>query len=105
MLQNKKSLYQINAYLNQVKESNKNYNARVNNIRLKKLVQTLKNENSKIPKAKELISEYKEVLKQKDKEIENLKKNNQDLYNGIQRLPKIIRKIFLKDLELKLLSK
>lgn len=89
----------IATYVQEVKKSNQNYNAKIENIRLKNLVETLKKENSKIPKAKDLISEYKEVLKQKDNEIEKLKKNNQELYNCIEKLPKIIRKIFIKNLK------
>lgn len=81
-----------------------NYNLREENIRLEKLVEMLEKENSKIPKAKDLISEYKEALKQREDEIEKLKKDNQDLYNCIQRLPKIIKKIFIKDLNIKSLN-
>jgi threonine synthase len=64
----------------------------------------LKNENSKIPKARDLLSEYKDALKQKDYEIEKLKKKNQDLYECIQGLPKIIKKIFIKNDDIKLLN-
>ena len=83
----------MNAYIQEVKESNQNYNDRIENIRLKNLVEMLKKENSKILKAKDLISDYKDALKQKEDEIEKLKKNNQDLYNCIQGLPKIIKKL------------
>ena len=106
---NKKANKSINnakmeAYLQMVRESNKNYNARIENIRLKNLVELLKNENSKIPKARDLLSEYKDALKQKDYEIEKLKKNNQDLYECIQGLPKIIKKLFIKNDDIKLLN-
>ena len=94
----------MNAYIQEVKESNQNYNDRMENIRLKNLVEMLKKENSKILKAKDLISDYKDALKQKEDEIEKLKKNNQDLYNCIQGLPKIIKKLFIKDLNIKLLN-
>lgn len=94
----------MNAYIQEVKESNQNYNDRIENIRLKNLVEMLKKENSKIPKAKDLISDYKDALKQKEDEIEKLKKNNQDLYNCIQGLPKIIKKLFIKDLNIKMLN-
>ena len=94
----------MNAYIQEVKESNQNYNDRIENIRLKNLVEMLKKENSKILKAKDLISDYKDALKQKEDEIEKLKKNNQDLYNCIQGLPKIIKKLFIKDLNIKLLN-
>ena len=94
----------MNAYIQEVKESNQNYNDRIENIRLKNLVEMLKKENSKIPKAKDLISDYKDALKQKEDEIEKLKKNNQDLYNCIQGLPKIIKKLFIKDFNIKLLN-
>lgn len=48
---------------------------------------------------------YKDTLKQKEEEIAKLKKNNLDLYNCIQRLPKIIKKLFIKDFNIKLLNK
>lgn len=95
---------EINAYLQIVRESNKNYNARIENIRLKNLVELLKKENNKIPKAKELLSEYKDTIKEKDNEIEKLRRNNQDLYNCIQGLPKIIKKLFIKNDDIKLLN-
>lgn len=95
---------EIDSYLKNIRESNQNYDARIENIRLKNLVEILKKENSKIQKAKDLLSDYKEALKQKEDEIEKLKKNNQDLYNCIQRLPKIIRKMFIKDFNIKLLN-
>lgn len=94
----------MNAYIHEVKESNQNYNARIENVRLKNLVEMLKKENSKISKAKDLLSDYKDALKQKEDEIEKLKKNNQDLYNCIQGLPKIIKKLFIKDFNIKLLN-
>ena len=95
---------EMNDYLKIIRESNQNYNARIENIRLKNLVEILKKENNKISKAKDLLSEYKEALKQKDEEIEKLKKNNQDLYNCIQGLPKIIKKMFIKDSNIKKLD-
>lgn len=95
---------EMDSYLKKVRESNQNYNARIENVRLKNLVEMLKKENSKIPKAKDLLSDYKDALKQKEDEIEKLKKNNQDLYNCIQRLPKIIKKLFIKDFNIKLLN-
>lgn len=77
---------------------------RIENIRLKNLVEILKKENSKISKAKNLLSEYKYAMKEKDNEIEELKRNNQDLYNCIQGLPKIIKKLFIKNIDIKLLK-
>ena len=81
-----------------------NYDERNEIIRLNNLVEMLKKENSKIPEIKDLLSEYKDALKQKDNEIKRLKKNNQDLYNCIQGLPKIVKKLFIKDLNIKLLN-
>ena len=92
------------SYLKDIRESNRNYNARIENIRLKNLVEILKKENSKIPKAKDLLSDYKDALKQKEDEIARLKKNNQDLYEYIQKIPKFLRKIFIKNEDIKLLN-
>lgn len=87
-----------------VKESNGKIDIEKENIRLKNIIETLEKENSKIPKIKELLEEYKEALKQKDNEIEKLKINNQGLYESIQKLPKIIRRIFIKHFDTKLLN-
>ena len=95
---------EMNAYLQKVRESNKNYNTRIENIRLKNLVDMLKKENSKIQKARDLLYEYKDAIKEKDNEIEKLRRNNQNLYNCIQGLPKIIKKLFIKNNDIKLLN-
>lgn len=94
---------EISQYIKSVKESNKNYDAKIENIKLKNIVELLKKENEKIPKAKVLLEEYKIALKQKDIEIERLKENNQNLYECIQKIPRVLRKIFIKDNDIKLL--
>ena len=88
--------------IQKVKENNNDIE--IENIRLNNLVELLKKENSKIPKAKELLEEYKEALKQKDNEIAKLKECNQNLYKYIQRVPKFLRKIFMRSEEIKLLD-
>jgi len=95
---------EIDSYLKEIRESNQNYNARIENIRLKNLVEILKKENSKISKAKNLLSEYKDAMKEKDNEIKELRRSNQDLYNCIQGLPQIIKKLFIKNTDIKLLK-
>ena len=82
----------------------KNYDAKIENIKLKNIVELLKKENSKIPKAKELLEEYKEALNQKDIEIAKLKEDNEYLYKYIQKIPKILRRVFIKDKDMKLLN-
>ena len=94
----------INTYIQEVENSNQNYNIQIENIRLKNLVEMLKKENNKITQAKDLVSEYKDALKQKNDEIEKLKKNNQDLYNCINGLPKIIKNLFIKNVDINLLK-
>lgn len=74
------------------------------NIRLKNLIETLRKENEKIEQAKGLIGEYKEALNnlkeelsKKEEEVKKLKEDNVKLYNIIDRLPKLIKKIFVKE--------
>ena len=43
-------------------------------------------------------------MREKDNKIEELRRNNQDLYNCIQGLPKIIKKLFIKNTDIKLLK-
>lgn len=99
-----KNMNQKAQYIKEIKESNINYDTKIENIKLKNIIEALKKENSKIQKARDLLSEYKDALKQKDNEIEKLKKNNQDLYDCIQGLPKIIKKLFIKNLDIKILN-
>ena len=106
---NKKHMKNINiseknGNFEEINKSNNSDNAEIENVRLKNLVEVLKRENSKISKAKDLIAEYKNMLQQKDEEIENLKRRNDELYNCIQKLPKIIKVLFIKDLNKKLLK-
>lgn len=93
---NKNYTSDVASYIEEVKESNKNYDAQVENIRLKNLIETLKKENSKIPKAKDLIKEYQTELNRQQKEIDKLKKDNEYLNNIIQKLPKFIRKKYIE---------
>lgn len=81
---------------NEVKELNKE--------ELIKLLEKYKQENSKIEKAKDLLNEYKQALEQKNKEILKLKESNQELYTNIQKCPKIIKKLFFRKMEEKLLK-
>jgi len=100
---NRENNKDINQYIAEVKEQNKEFETKIENIKLKNIVESLKKENDKLPKAKVLLEEYKIALKQKDIEIERLKENNQNLYECIQKIPKILRKIFIKDNDIKLL--
>lgn len=89
-------------------QSNKQNNAKEENElsreELINLLERYKKENSKIGKAKELLSEYKRALELKDKEIVELKHVNQDMFTNIQKCPKIIRKLFFRKMEGKLLK-
>ena len=94
---------ELEDYIKDVKESNKNFETNVENIRLKELVELLKKENGKIPKIKSLVEDYKNALEEKNKKIEELKKNNKYLIELFNRIPKFIRKFFIKD-DIKLLN-
>ena len=72
-------------------------------VRLKELVGLLKKENGKIPKIKSLVEDYKNALEEKNKKIEELEKNNKYLIELFNRIPKFIRKFFIKE-DIKLLN-
>ena len=79
------------------------------NLKLKGIISALENENKKIEEAKQLFYDYKEVVSRKDEIIKDLKmqndelrKANDELHQNIEKVPKIVRKIFIK--ENKLLS-
>ena len=78
------------------------YDEDIVSIKLEKLdledkIFELKNDNNtNMAKAKELVLSYKDELKECNSKIENLKKTNEDLYGIIKKVPKFIRKIFIK---------
>lgn len=74
------------------------------NLQLKELTERLKKENSKIVQIKDLVQDYKDELSKKTKEIEDLKAQNEDLLNSIKKAPKLIRKLYFKEFESKLLK-
>lgn len=103
--QKKAKQKEVAEYINNIKESNGNYNAKIQVVQLKNTIDMLKNENSKIPKAKELLVDYKNVVKQKEEEIRRLKEYNQYLYDTLQKVPRFLRKIILNENEIKMLNK
>ena len=89
-------LFQTAEYIQMIKESNSNYNAKIENIRLKNLVEKLTKENTKIFKAKRLLEEYKEALSAKEKEIKKLRNTNIYLNEYIRKIPKFLRNFYIK---------
>ena len=87
----------VSDYIKKVKKSNKEFDTNIENIRLKKIIETLKSENQKIHKAKNLLQDYNDTLKNKNKEIHMLKNKNEILMNRINLIPKFIRNIFIKE--------
>lgn len=87
----------LSQYVNDIKKSNVEFNTKLENIRLKNIVKILEQENSKIPKIKELLEEYKKALDQKNKEINYL-------YRYIKKIPRFLRKWFIKSKDIKFLD-
>ena len=80
------------------------------NIRLQSIIESLKVESAKVGQAKELVLDYKELVEKKETEINKLKEevtklqgDNADLIDQINKFPKLLRKIFIKD-DVKLLK-
>lgn len=93
----------IDNYIEKVKKENKEFNIKIENAKLKKKLEVLEKENERIPKAKALLEEYNSALKQKETEIKRLKEKNQKLNNYIKKIPKILRNIFTKEDDIKIL--
>lgn len=64
---------------------------------LRDLVEKLKKENEVIPASQKLIEKYENVVKAKNAEISNLKEQNEMLTSQINGLPKLVKKLFIKD--------
>lgn len=95
----------IAQYLNLANEQNEGYKARVDNINLNKDVSKLQKENQKLPKAKELIYGYQQVIANKDEKIKELEQECNSLKEMLNRIPKFIRMLFLRNKKVKLLEK
>lgn len=95
---------EIVEYLNIANEQNEGYKARVDNINLNKDVSKLQKENQKLPKAKELIYGYQKVISNKDEEIKKLEQECSSLKEMLNRIPKIIKMLFLRNKKVKLLE-
>lgn len=93
----------IDNYIEKVKKENKEFNIKIENAKLKNKLEVLEKENERIPKAKALLEEYNSALKQKETEIKRLKEKNQKLNNYIKKIPKILRNIFTKEDDIKIL--
>lgn len=89
--------YEINAYIEKVKKMNEYYDSKIENVKLNNLIKDLKKENKKISKAKELFEGYKQLVKEKDFEIKRVQKENLKLNNDLEKIPWIIRYIFIKE--------
>lgn len=74
------------------------------NMKLKQIIENNKADLDKFNKTKELLKEYKDALKVKEEEITKLKDYNSEICSKIHKLPKIVRKIFFKEFEDKLLK-
>ena len=94
----------IAQYLNLANEQNEGYKARVDNINLNKDVSKLQKENQKLPKAKELIYGYQQVIANKDEKIKELEQECNSLKEMLNRIPKFIRMLFLRNKKVKLLE-
>lgn len=88
---------ELDAYVQKAKLENEKFDAKLEVIHLKEIIENYKKENDKLPKAKELIKEYQELIESKDKEIEALKEENKKYCEYIEKIPRFVKKVFLKE--------
>ena len=84
--------FEMEKYLSRIKEENESFNNKIEIIKLKELVELLRKENNKIPKAKLLIEEYEQALKQRTKEVMMLREYNISLEEKFRKIPRFLRK-------------
>ena len=73
--------------------------------KLREMIDQKNKELEKLPQAKELIEDYRKLLMEKDATIAKLTTDNENLVKSINHLPAFIRKIFMKDIHLMLNEK
>lgn len=89
--------YQENKHDRINDETNNVEKIKLKNITLTKQLQEM------TEKSKDLIKDYKKAFETSQAENEKLKKNCEDLISSLNKIPKWIRRIFLKDEKIKLL--
>jgi len=75
-----------------------------NNLDYNSLIEKYNLEVNKNKDMEKMILDYKKLLESKENELSSIKENNKNLYSSIQKCPFLIRKIFFKDFESKLLK-
>ena len=95
---------EIDEYINIANEQNEGFKARIDNINLNKDFLKLKKENQKWPKAKELIYGYQQVIANKDEKIKELEQECNSLKEMLNKIPKFIKMLFLRNKKVKLLK-
>ena len=102
--------FEIEQYVQSVKKENEMHETLIENIKLSRKIGELQIENTKIEKAKQLITDYMTTLNNLKIENDSLKnenkktnENDETLRNIIKRLPKFIRRIFIKEDNVKML--
>ena len=81
--------------------SNENIETDTKYVELEKKYELQINKNEEM---KKMIIEYKELVDKKDEELNRQSENNMQLYNSIKKCPYLIRKIFFREFEKKLLK-
>ncbi|MEG0873441.1 MAG: hypothetical protein RSD14_05815 [Clostridia bacterium] len=84
-------------YIAAVKKDNKYRQTDLDNFKLKAKVDELIQEKNKLYKAKDLLEQYNEKLKSCQQEISNLKEINNNYQEYIDNIPRIVKKIFIKN--------
>jgi len=88
----------------EINSSNVNKEKMSTNLEYNELLEKFNLEVNKNKEMEKMILDYNKLLESKDKELKNIRENNKNLYYSIQKCPFLIRKIFFKDFESKLLK-
>ena len=75
------------------------------NIKLKNIISSLQIEQKKADKAKSLMQEYNDAMKRYKDEIDTLSTEKAYLEDCLNKIPSLVKKIFLRNKNLKLLNK
>lgn len=87
----------VENYVRNIEKINKINELEKTNEQYKNQIEELKANNNIILETRELLEEYQKLVKQKDEEINKLKENNLQINETMNRMPRIIRRIFLRN--------
>ena len=86
----------LDKYVQNVEYLNRRNELEKRNELYQNKIKELEADNGIIMETKELLKEYQKLIKEKDKKINELKESNMQINKKLEKIPRVVRKIFIR---------